>query len=29
VLFRANSPYGRLVVTDDAGQLTFFENGFP
>jgi spermidine synthase len=29
VLFRANSPYGRLVVTDDAGQLTFFENGLP
>ena len=29
VLFRANSPYGRLVVTADAGQLTFFENGVP
>jgi spermidine synthase len=29
VVFRANSPYGRLVVTDDAGQLTFFENGLP
>jgi len=26
VVFRASSPYGRLVVTDDAGQLTFFEN---
>ena len=29
VVFRANSPYGRLVVTDDSGQLTFFENGLP
>ena len=29
VLFRANSQYGRLVITDDAGQLTFFENGVP
>jgi len=29
VLFRFNSPYGRLVVTEDAGQLTFFENGVP
>jgi spermidine synthase len=29
VVFRASSPYGRLVVTDDAGQLTFFENGLP
>jgi spermidine synthase len=29
VVFRANSPYGRLVVTDDSGQLTFFENGVP
>ena len=28
-LFRANSPYGRLVVTADAGQLTFYENGIP
>ena len=23
-VFRANSPYGRLVVTDDSGQLTFY-----
>ena len=29
VVFRANSPYGRLVVTRDGGQLTFFENGVP
>ena len=29
VVFRANSPYGRLVITDDSGQLTFFENGVP
>ena len=29
VVFRASSPYGRLVVTRDAGQLTFFENGVP
>lgn len=29
IIFRANSPYGRLVVTSDAGQLTFFENGKP
>lgn len=28
-VFRGNSPYGRLVVTDAAGQLTFFENGVP
>jgi len=28
-MFRANSPYGRLVVTDDSGQLTFYENGIP
>ena len=28
-LFRANSPYGRLVVTAEAGQLTFYENGVP
>jgi spermidine synthase len=28
-LYRANSPYGRLVVTEDSGQLTFFENGVP
>lgn len=29
VVFRANSPYGRLVVTDESGQLTFFESGVP
>ena len=28
-VFHANSPYGRLVVTDDSGQLTFYENGVP
>ena len=28
-VFRANSPYGRLVITDDSGQLTFYENGVP
>jgi spermidine synthase len=28
-VWRSNSPYGRLVVTRDAGQLTFFENGVP
>ncbi len=27
VLFRGNSPYGRLVVTDTAGQINFLENG--
>jgi spermidine synthase len=29
VVARHNSPYGRLVITADAGQLTFFENGVP
>jgi len=29
MVYRANSPYGRLVVTEDSGQLTFFENGVP
>ena len=29
VVFRASSPYGRLIVTRDAGQLTFFANGVP
>lgn len=29
VLFRANSPYGRLVVTESAGQFNFIENGVP
>jgi spermidine synthase len=28
-VYRSNSPYGRLVVTADSGQLTFFENGVP
>jgi len=29
VVFRANSPYGRLVVTESAGQFNFIENGVP
>lgn len=29
VVFRANSPYGRLVVTRTADQLNVFENGRP
>jgi spermidine synthase len=29
VVFRANSPYGRLVVCDSSGLLTFYENGVP
>jgi spermidine synthase len=29
VLFRANSPYGRLIVTESAGQFNFIENGVP
>jgi spermidine synthase len=29
VVFRAQSPYGRLVVTESAGQLNFIENGLP
>lgn len=29
VLFRANSPYGRIVVTESAGQFNFIENGLP
>lgn len=29
IVYRASSPYGRLVVTRAAGQLTFFENGVP
>lgn len=29
IVHRVNSPYARLVVTRDAGQLTFFENGAP
>ena len=28
-VFRANSPYGRLVVGDRDGLLTFYENGVP
>jgi len=27
VLFRANSPYGRLIVTDSGAQTNFIENG--
>jgi spermidine synthase len=27
ILFRANSPYGRLVVTESAGETNFIENG--
>jgi spermidine synthase len=29
VIFRGNSPYGRLVVTESAGQVNFIENGLP
>jgi len=29
VLFRGNSPYGHLVVTQADGQLNFFQNGSP
>ena len=29
VVFRGNSPYGRLVVTASAGQRNFIENGVP
>jgi len=29
IAFHGNSPYGRLVVAADSGQLTFFENGQP
>ncbi len=29
ILFRGNSPYGRLVVTESAGQINFIENGLP
>ncbi len=29
VVFRANSPYGRLIVCDSSGLLTFYENGIP
>jgi spermidine synthase len=27
VLFRANSPYGRLVITESGGETNFIENG--
>ena len=29
VVYHDHSPYGRLVVTESAGQLTFIENGIP
>jgi spermidine synthase len=29
VVYRANSPYGRLIVCDSSGLLTFYENGVP
>jgi len=29
IVFRANSPYGKLLVTEAAGQFTFIENGLP
>jgi spermidine synthase len=29
VVFRSNSPYGKLLVTESAGQFTFIENGLP
>jgi spermidine synthase len=29
IVFRGNSPYGRLVVTESGGQLNFIENGVP
>jgi spermidine synthase len=29
VVFRGNSPYGKLVVGESAGQLNFIENGLP
>ena len=29
VVLRENSPYGRLVVTEAAGQFNFIENGLP
>jgi spermidine synthase len=29
VIFHGNSPYGKLVVTESAGQLNFIENGVP
>ena len=29
VLFRGNSPYGKLAVTQSAGQLNLYQNGVP
>ena len=29
IVFRENSPYGKLLVTEAAGQFTFIENGLP
>jgi spermidine synthase len=29
VVFRGNSPYGKLVVTESSGQYNFIENGVP
>jgi spermidine synthase len=29
ILFRKNSPYGKLIVTESAGQFNFIENGLP
>ena len=29
VVFRGNSPYGKLIVTESASQLNFIENGLP
>ena len=29
ILFRANSPYGKLVVSEASGQFNFIENGLP
>lgn len=29
VLFRGSSPYGRVVVTENAGQRVFYQNGVP
>ncbi len=29
IVFRKNSPYGKLIVTESAGQFNFIENGLP
>ena len=29
IVFRANSPYSKLVITESAGQFNFIENGVP